>query len=222
VALARVQLRAGADDLASTSGNAAYKCLLSLGHLLPPVSPLTDLTLPDDPRAFASREPAHAELPSQGQTLYGRVAGVGGTSAAGAYDPPVKIRRMRPNELDAAVGVWREANIARGAPHGPERTARIREKLSASDALAFVALRPGVVGMALAEPGRFDDGAGELDPSLLHISMVFVRPDAQRTGVGLPLILHILELAPSMGYERVDVWTAQRTDPPAGSTSVPE
>jgi hypothetical protein len=75
---------------------------------------------------------------------------------------------MRPHELDAAVSVWREANIARGAPHGPQRTARIREKLSASDALPFVALRPGVVGMALAEPGRFDDGAGELDPSLLH------------------------------------------------------
>jgi hypothetical protein len=29
--------------------------------------------------------------------------------------------------------------------------------------------------MALAEPGRFDDGEGELDPTLLHISMVFVR-----------------------------------------------
>lgn len=67
---------------------------------------------------------------------------------------------MRPDELDAAVSVWREANIARGAPHGLKRIARIREKLSASDALPFVALRPGVVGMALAEPGRFDDGAG--------------------------------------------------------------
>lgn len=123
---------------------------------------------------------------------------------------------MRPNELDAAVSVWREANIARGAPHGPERTARIREKLSASDALAFVALRPGVIGMALAEPGRFDDGAGDPDPSLLHISMVFVRPDAQRTGVGLPLILHLLEVAASKGYERVDVWTAQENRPARG------
>jgi ribosomal protein S18 acetylase RimI-like enzyme len=121
----------------------------------------------------------------------------------------VKIRRMRAHELDAAVSVWREANIARGAPHGPERTARIREKLSASEALPFVALRPGVVGMALAEPGRFEGGAGELDPSLLHISMVFVRPDAQRTGVGLPLVLHILDVARSLGYERVGVWTAR-------------
>jgi ribosomal protein S18 acetylase RimI-like enzyme len=120
---------------------------------------------------------------------------------------------MRPHEVDAAVGVWREANLARGAPHGPERTARISAKLSASDALPFVALRAGIVGMALAEPGRFEDGAGESDPSLLHISMVFVRPAAQRTGVGLPLTLHVLDVARSQGYRRVDVWTARENTP---------
>ena len=67
--------------------------------------------------------------------------------------------------------------------------------------------------MALAEPGRLDGGAGELDPSLLHISMVFVRPAAQRTRVGLPMVLHILEVARSMGYGRVDVWTAEENSP---------
>jgi len=120
---------------------------------------------------------------------------------------------MRPNEIDAAISVWREANIARGAPCGPERTARIRAKLSASDALPFVVSRPGIVGMALAEPGRLDDGAGELDPSLLHISMVFVRPPVQRTGIGLPLVLHIFDVARSMGYQRVGVWTAEENTP---------
>jgi GNAT superfamily N-acetyltransferase len=120
---------------------------------------------------------------------------------------------MRPQELDAAVSVWREANIARGAPHGPERTARIRTKLSASDALPFVALRPGIVGMALAEPGRLDDGAGEPDPSLLHISMVFVHPAEQGTGVGLPLVRHLFDVARSLGYRRVGVWTAQENAP---------
>lgn len=107
----------------------------------------------------------------------------------------------------------REANIARGASHGPERTARIRAKLSASDALPFVALRPDILGMALAEPGRFDYGAGELDPSLLHISMVFVRPAVQRTGAGLPLVLQVLDIARSLGYQRVDVWTARENTP---------
>lgn len=125
----------------------------------------------------------------------------------------MNVRSMFPQEIDAAVSVWREANIDRGAPHGPERTARVRAKLSASDALPFVALRPGVVGMALAEPGRSEDGAGESDPSLLHISMVFVHPTAQRTGVGLPLVLHVLEVARSMGCERVGVWTARENTP---------
>ncbi len=120
---------------------------------------------------------------------------------------------MRPDELDSAVNVWREANVARGAPHGRERTGRIRAKLSASDALAFVALRPGIVGVALAEPGRLDDGAGDPDPSLLHISMVFVHPAAQRSGVGLPLVLHVLGVAGSLGYQRVGVWTAEDNTP---------
>jgi len=123
---------------------------------------------------------------------------------------------MRPDEADAVVSVWREANIARGAPHGPERTARVHAKLSAPDALTFVAARPGIVGMALAEPGRFDDGAGEPDPSLLHISMVFVHPDAQRTGVGLPLVLHVLDVGRSIGCRRVGVWTARENSAARG------
>ncbi len=120
---------------------------------------------------------------------------------------------MLPDELEAAVGVWRAANAARGAPHGAERTARIRAKLSAPDALAFVALGPEIVGMALAEPGRFDDGAGELDPTLLHISMVFVHPAAQGAGAGRSLALHVLDAARSLGYQRAGVWTYSDNTP---------
>ena len=60
---------------------------------------------------------------------------------------------------------------------------------------------------------RSTRGAGELDPSLLHISMVFVRPAAQRSGVGLPLVLHVLDVAGSHGYQRVAVWTAEDNAP---------
>jgi GNAT superfamily N-acetyltransferase len=87
--------------------------------------------------------------------------------------------------------------------------ARVHEKLSAPEALPFVALRKGVLGMALAEPGRFDGGSGTLDPSLLHLSMLIVRPAAQRTGVGLSLLLHVLRVARSLGYERVGVWIGE-------------
>jgi GNAT superfamily N-acetyltransferase len=123
------------------------------------------------------------------------------------YDPRVSVRRMLPEELEAALSVWRAANAARGAPHGAARAARIRAKLSASDALAFVVLQPELVGMALAEPGRFDDGEGQLDPALLHISMVFVHPTAQGSGIGTLLVLHILDAARSLGYQRACVWT---------------
>lgn len=126
---------------------------------------------------------------------------------------PVKVRQMHAHELDVAVSVWREANIARGAPHGQERIDRIRSKLAAPDSLPFIALRSGIVGMALAEPGRVNDGAGEIDPSLLHISMVFVRPSEQDTGVGLPLVLHLLDVARSLGYRRSGVWTAEENTP---------
>lgn len=61
--------------------------------------------------------------------------------------------------------------------------------------------------MSLAEPGRLDDGEGELDPTLLHIWMVFVHPAAQGTGVGSSLVLHVLDAARSLGYQRASVWT---------------
>jgi ribosomal protein S18 acetylase RimI-like enzyme len=129
------------------------------------------------------------------------------------YDSRMSVRRMLPDELEAAVGVWHAANVVRGAPHGAERTARIREKLSASDALAFVALRPEIVGMALAEPGRLDDGAGGIDPTLLHISMVFVHPAAQGTGVGSSLVRHVLDAARLLGYQQASVWTYNDNTP---------
>jgi GNAT superfamily N-acetyltransferase len=123
------------------------------------------------------------------------------------------VRRMGREELDATVGVWREANIARGASQAPDRTARVYAKLTAAGALPLVAVRQGIVGIALAEPGRFDGGAGELDPTLLHISMVFVHPVAQRTGVGRSLIHHLIDHAPTIGCERIDVWTAEANSP---------
>ena len=120
---------------------------------------------------------------------------------------------MRPHELEAAVSVWREANIARGAPHGAERTARIRAKLSASDALPFVALRPrhrrhgaGRAWTVRRRRGR----ARSIAPAHLD----GVRASRRAThGVGLPLLLQVLDVARSLDYQRVDVWTARDNAP---------
>ena len=43
--------------------------------------------------------------------------------------------------------------------------------------------------------------------------MVFVHPAAQRTGVGLPLLLHVLKVAAALDYQRVGVWTADGNTP---------
>jgi GNAT superfamily N-acetyltransferase len=43
--------------------------------------------------------------------------------------------------------------------------------------------------------------------------MVFAHPAAQRAGVGLPLVRHVLDVARLLHYERVGVWTAEENTP---------
>ncbi len=78
-----------------------------------------------------------------------------------------------------ALSVWQAALAVRGRPPGIARTTRVRSKLRAPDALALVADDDGsVVGMLLAELARDDDGTGAVLPGVLHLSMLFIRPDA--------------------------------------------
>jgi len=60
---------------------------------------------------------------------------------------------------------------------------------------------------------RDRDGDGELEPGLLHLSMLFVLPAHQRRGVGSALLEGIADAAWSPGYRRLQVWTrADNTD----------
>ena len=85
-----------------------------------------------------------------------------------------------PADHEAAVRVWQAANVARLLPPSIDRVARIWEKLAESQACLVIghldANRDGVA-MALAEPGRAEDGAGAVIPGYGHVSMVFVHPD---------------------------------------------
>ncbi len=88
-----------------------------------------------------------------------------------------------------AISVWQAALAVRGRPPGIARTTRVRAKLRAPDALALVADDDGaVVGMLLAELARADDGAGPSSPGLLHLSMLFARPDAVASTIGSALL----------------------------------
>jgi len=124
----------------------------------------------------------------------------------------VSILRAGPAQLAAAVDVWRAANAARGLPPSAERTARIREKLAAPDAVVLLSPNPAgdVVGMALAEPGRADDGAGGLVPGYGHVSMVFVHPDEWGRGHGRRLLTALA--LQETGWSRTTLWTRTSND----------
>jgi GNAT superfamily N-acetyltransferase len=106
-----------------------------------------------------------------------------------------------------ALRVWRQANEGRGKTPTAARVARVREKLADPAAVLVVADDGGVVGMALAEPGRADDGAGAPVPRLWHLAMVFVDPDRWGQGVGTLLLRGVRDAAVHCGHSWVQVWT---------------
>ncbi|MEU7874240.1 GNAT family N-acetyltransferase [Dactylosporangium sp. NPDC049140] len=114
------------------------------------------------------------------------------------------VRAAGPDDLDAALAVWRAANEARGHAPAPARIERVRQKLRDADALVVVAVDGDeAVAMGLAEPGRADDGAGAPIPGYGHVSMVFVAPARWGRGVG-GLVLDALHGA---GWARTTLWT---------------
>jgi ribosomal protein S18 acetylase RimI-like enzyme len=118
------------------------------------------------------------------------------------------LRIMEASVLDGAVRVWQTANIARGKRPNPERVVRVVEKLQEPTAAPYVAASDaGIVGMALLEPCRADDGAGAVVSHALHISMVFIDPVSQRQGVGSRLMRYALDSAHASGVSSISLWT---------------
>jgi GNAT superfamily N-acetyltransferase len=111
---------------------------------------------------------------------------------------------------EAAVRVWRAANVARGLPPTAERVDRIWKKLAESGACLVVGRLGGsgeVLAMALAEPGRAEDGAGTVLPGYGHVSMVFVHPDMWGVGLGRDLLQGLHDRASARGWSHTTLWT---------------
>jgi ribosomal protein S18 acetylase RimI-like enzyme len=120
----------------------------------------------------------------------------------------VVTRLARPAEIEPAVDIWQQANIARGKIASQQRIARVRAKLTDPSALVIVAADDaGLVGMALAEPGRDQDGSGSPLPGLCHISMVFVHPGHWGRHIGQYLIDAVAEHADRRGHTDLQLWT---------------
>ena len=120
-------------------------------------------------------------------------------------------RLARPEDLTAALDVWRRANTARGKTPGPERVARVQVKLADPAALVVLAERGGeLLGLALAETGRDRDGAGGVVPGLCHVSMVFVCPDHWGNRIGELLLDAVCERAVRRGQALLQLQTGER------------
>jgi ribosomal protein S18 acetylase RimI-like enzyme len=117
------------------------------------------------------------------------------------------------SHLEDALNVWRRANEARNKAPSDVRVNRVRAKLADPSALVVIAFNEHeLVGMALAEPGRAADGAGEPLPDLCHISMVFVDPDHWGKAIGGHLLSAVATSAGKAGYQRLQLWTGQSND----------
>ena len=101
------------------------------------------------------------------------------------------VRPATAYDENAAVTLWAAARAATGLSPSDARRTQVRGKLRAPLALCLLAEddQGEPVGMLLAELGRSDDGAGKVAPGLLHLSMLFVTPERQRTGVGRALVI---------------------------------
>lgn len=116
------------------------------------------------------------------------------------------MTRVRPaTSLDEAgvLDVLRADGETTGRQPSKARLLRVRDKLRSPSALTLVADRDGgVAGFLLAELARTDEGAGGVEPGVLHLSLLVVRPDVRRAGVGRALVTALLERFP-----HVRAWT---------------
>ena len=107
--------------------------------------------------------------------------------------------------------MWHAARVAEGKRPDVQRVERVREKLADVDARLGVVERDGqVVGMALTEPFREQDGSGPVVPGRGHVSMVFVHPEHQRLGVGSELMRQLIAEVP---WPDLSLWTREANVP---------
>ena len=116
--------------------------------------------------------------------------------------PRITVTPASPEDLDVVMAIWAAADVTRRRPAGPQRTARVREKLAAGEVVLLAHYGDRPAGMALAET-FVDDGSP--DRSTGHVSMVFVDPAVWGSGVGTRLVRDL-----QTRWPRLSVWT--RTD----------
>jgi ribosomal protein S18 acetylase RimI-like enzyme len=114
------------------------------------------------------------------------------------------VRHAEPDEVEAAIDVWRAANPTSGLEQHPER---LRRWSSGRGAHMHVAVDGDcVVGMVLSVLGRTDDGAGEVIPGLRHLMGLSVIPARRREGVARRLVRAVVDEARQEASGWVTLW----------------
>lgn len=128
------------------------------------------------------------------------------------------VRFGEPDDWDAAVEVWRLADEARnGRELTDAQVARTRALGSVPASFFVVAADDdgsdgSIVGVSLGMLAREDDGAGPPIPGLLHVAMVYVRPDRWGEGIGAALVDRILDEGWARELSDAQLWTAADND----------
>lgn len=120
------------------------------------------------------------------------------------------IRIAQPEDEAGAVEAWRAAQAGRGLRPNALRLARVTDKVRdglTQGLLVTAHADDRCLGMALGEPARLQDGAGDLEPEVLHLAMVFVVPEVQRQGLGSALVEALADAAWAQGYRAMTLWS---------------
>ncbi len=70
----------------------------------------------------------------------------------------------------------------------------------------------GPLGIGHSLPARERDGAGNVIPGLMHLSMVAVEPLMWGRGVGKSIVSRLLADAEKRGFRSVQLWTQATND----------
>ena len=117
-----------------------------------------------------------------------------------------EFRLARPDELDRALAIWPLAN---SRTTRSDHLSHLREWARQSGSVVAIALddTSEVAAMAMALPGRDEDGAGALIPGLVHLTGVCVRPEMQSQGLAAGLVGFLLDERYVAGFRRATLWT---------------
>jgi GNAT superfamily N-acetyltransferase len=123
----------------------------------------------------------------------------------------IRIRLGDAADVDGAISVYEQSNLARRGGVWPNRAARVEEvrALLSESATWFLLAEDGprAVGMAAAQPLRRDDATGPPIPGGLFVNMLFVVPERWGEGIGGALLDAVLAEAKRRHCSQVRLWT---------------